>query len=255
VVVAAVVLALAPVRYARSEVFAVPDTVRHLREPQQQFHVLRSREGTVVGEQHCRAVVAGDRLSFDLSTRFTSGEEWDEHGEMDLADGFRSRSFRKIARRDGRVFEEQNVDFASGKVEWLVDGVRAERTLTFSPDTYIGPMLAMVLGGVPDKTPAATSFQALVFRPDPAVFTLRAEAVDQEDFRVGKTVEPTTKLRVKADLGPVQNVMFASLIPTHYFWFSRRETPEFVAFEGALGNGTEVTMVPGGDETKTARVE
>ncbi len=254
-VVAAVVLALAPARYARSEVFAVPDTVKQLREPDQQFHVLRSLDGVVLGEQHSRAMVSGDRLTFDLNTRFTSGEEWDEHGELDLADGFRSRLFRKIARRDGRVFEEQIVDFASGKVEWLVDGVRAERTLTFSPDTYIGPMLAMVLGGVPEKSPAASSFQALVFRPDPAVFTLRAEAIDQENLTVGKTVEPTTKLRVKADLGPLQNVMFASLIPTHYFWFSRERTPEFVAFEGALSNGTEVMMVPAADATKTARAE
>ena len=238
-----------------AEILPVPAAVRQLREPQEETHVLRTRASVVIGEQHSRAVVADDRLTFDIATRFTSGEEWDEHGEMDLADGFRARRFEKVARRAGRVFEEQQVDFTTGKVEWLVDGVRAERTLAFAADTYIGPMLAMILGSVPEKAPATSRFQALVFRPDPSIFTLRADAVDQEDMRIGDVAEPTTKLRVKADLGPLQNVMFASLIPTHYFWFSRATPAEFVAFEGALGNGVEVVMTPETPPTKTAQVK
>jgi len=252
-VVAAVVLAVVPASRVTAEVFAVPDAIRHLRAPQEEFHVLRAPEGAVLGEQRFQAVGTADRLAFDIATHFTSGEEWEEHGEMDLVEGFRSRVFQKTTRRAGRVVEEQHVDFTTGKVTWLVDGVRAERTMTFAPDTYIGPMLAVVLASVPDKSPAASSFQALVFRPDPAVFTLRAEAVDQEDFKTGKRVEPTTKLRVKADLGPVRNAMFASLIPTHYFWFTRESPPAFLAFEGAIGNGIEVVMVPETPSTKTAR--
>ena len=252
VVVVVVGLALVPVGRVWAEVFAVPDSVRQLSAPKEEVHVLRTPEGPVLGEQHFQAVVRGDRLAFDITTRFTSGEEWDEHGEMDLARGFRSRLFQKTVRRAGRVSEEQHVDFTTGKVTWLVDGVQAERTMSFTPDTYIGPMMAMVLAGVPEKSPAASSFQALVFRPDPAVFTLRAESVDQEDFKAGKRVEPTTKLRVKADLGPVKNVLFASLIPTHYFWFTRQSPPEFLAFEGKLGNGVEVVMVPETPTTKTA---
>lgn len=251
-VVAAVVM---PVRSATGEVLAVPDRIKQLREPLQELHVLRSPEGNVaLGEQRFHAAVSGDRLVFDVATRFTSGDEWDEHGEMDLADGFRSRRFQKIIRHAGQVQQEQVVDFVTGKVEWLLDGVRAERTFAFQPDTYIGPMMAMVLAGVPEKSPAASSFQALVFRPDPVVFTLRAEAVDQEDFKTGTSVEPTTKLRVKADLGPLQNVMFASLIPTHYFWFTRERSPEFLAFEGPLANGSEVVIVPERDVAATARV-
>jgi hypothetical protein len=233
-----------------AEVFPVPDDVRRLREPREELHVLRSPAGAALGEQRYRAVVEGDRLRFDIETRFASGEEWEEHGEMDLAHGFRSRRFAKTVRRAGAVVAEQQVDFTTGKVEWLAEGVRAERTLTFAPDTYIGPMLAVVLAGVSEKRPAATSFQALVFRPDPEVFTLRAEAVGEEDRPVA-----TTKLRVKADLGPVQNVMFASLIPTHYFWFTRAPSPAFVAFEGALGNGLEVVMTPERDLSKTARAD
>ena len=251
--VVAVVLAVVPAGRVAAEVFAVPRAIRQLRAPKEEFHVLRSPAGVILGEQHFQAVVTGNRLAFAITTRFTSGEEWDEHGEMDLAEGFRSRLFQKTVRRSGRVFAEQHVDFTTGKVVWLVDGVQAERTMTFAPDTYIGPMMAMVLAGVPEKSPAASSFQALVFRPDPAVFTLRAEAVDQEDFTAGTRVEPATKLRVRADLGPVQNVLLASLIPTHYFWFTRESPPEFLAFEGALGNGIEVVMVPETPSTKTAR--
>jgi hypothetical protein len=240
-----------------AEVLPVPDDVRRLREPREELHVLRSPAGERLGEQRYRAVVDGDRLRFDIETRFTGGEEWDEHGEMDLADGFRSRRFSKTIRRDGRLVAEQQVDFATGRVEWLVEGVRAERTLTFAPDTYIGPMMAVVLAAVPEKRPAASSFQALVFRPDPELFTVRAEAVGDPEDRLLDEHRPaaTTKLRVKADLGPLQNVMFASLIPTHYFWFTRAASPAFVGFAGALGNGLEVVMTPERDATKTARAD
>jgi hypothetical protein len=250
-----VVLVAIAVRPAAAEVLAVPEAIRHLQAPKEETHVLRSPAGVVLGDQHFHAAVTGDRLAFEITTRFTTGDEWDEHGEMDLADGFRSRRFDKMVRHGGQVVGEQHVDFTNGSVSWLVDGVRAERAMTLPSDTYIGPMLAMVLADVPGKSPAATSFQALVFRPDPLVVTLRADAVDEEDFTYGKTTTSTTKLRVKADLGPVKNVMFASLIPTHYFWFSRETPPAFVAFEGALGNGVEVTMTPETPATTTAQVK
>jgi hypothetical protein len=172
---------------------------------------------------------------------------------MDLADGFRSRRFDKLLRHAGRVVGEQHVDFAAGSVAWVVDGVHKERAMTFPADTYIGPMLALVLAGASEAPPATTSFSALVFRPDPMIVTLHADAVDEEDYRVGATTTPTTKLRVKADLGPVKNVMFASLIPTHYFWFTRDTPRAFFAFQGALGNGVEVVMTPEAPATTTAQ--
>jgi hypothetical protein len=252
VVVVAVVAASAQ---ARAAVLAVPDSIRHLQGSKEETHVLRSPAGVVLGEQRFHADVAADRLTFEITTRFTNGDEWDEHGEMDIADGFRSRRFDKTIRHAGQIASEQHVDFTTGSVAWLTDGVRAERAMTFPPDTYIGPMLAMVLGGVPDTAPAATTFSALVFRPGPMIFTLRADAVDEEDFRLGRTAVPTTKLRVKADLGPVKNAMFGSLIPTHYFWFTRATPPAFLAFEGALGNGVEVVMTPETPATTTAQAK
>jgi hypothetical protein len=253
VVLMAVVVVLLAGGQAVAEVLAVPDAIRQWRVPKEEHHVLRSPAGVVLGEQRFQAVVTGDRLEFDITTRFTSGEEWDEHGAMDIADGFRSRLFHKTVRRGGRVSAEQQVDFTTGKIAWLVDGVQAERAMTFAADTYIGPMLAMVLAGLPEKSPTAASFQALVFGPDPAVFTLRAEAVDPQGDAADLRAEPTTKLRVKADLGPVKNVMFASLIPTHYFWYTRAASPELKAFEGTISNGLEVVMVPEMPATTTAR--
>jgi hypothetical protein len=250
VVVAVMAATVAPVDAA---VLAVPESARRLPGPHEEIHLLRSPSGAVLGEQRVHVDVARDRLTFDIATRLTNGDEWDEHGEMDLADGFRSRRFDKTTRHAGRVTGEQHVDFTTGRVAWVVDGARSERTMTFPPDTYIGPMLAMVLGGLLDATPAATSFSALVFRPEPMVVTLRADAVDEEDYRIGRTATPTTKLRVKADLGPVKNVVFASLIPTHYFWFRRDAPHAFFAFEGPLGNGVEVVMTPERPATTTAR--
>ena len=233
---------------ARAEVFAVPDEVRQLAAPTEVVHTLQALEdGRAVGTQRYRAEVQGTRLVLDVVTRFAGGERWDEHAVMDLADGYRALSFRKVGRRGGVVFEDQHADFASGRVRWLADGVRRERTFAFTPDTYMGPMLGVVLAAVPELPSRTSAFQALVFRPAPDVYTLRADVVDEEMFRVGRSREPTTKLRLKADLGPVKNALFANLIPTHYFWFTREEPPEFFAFEGTLGyQNLTVLMVPEG---------
>ncbi len=254
IVVAAVVVTGGPcVARVAAEVLKVPDAVQALRTPREESHALRAPGGAVVGEQRFEASVTGDRLVFAVATRFTSGEEWHEHGAVDLADGFRARRFDKVVRRDGRVVQEQHVDFTTGTVAWLVDGVHAERTLTFAPDTYVGSMLALGLAGVPERTPAAVRFEALVFRPDPVLVTLRAEAVDEEAHPLGTPVALATKLRVRADLGPVRNVLFGRLIPTHYFWFTRTEVPELVGFEGELSNGLHVVLTAEPPMTTTAR--
>lgn len=252
VAIGTVALACAAVRPLAAAVLPVPEVIAQLQTPKEETHVLRARDGSALGEQRFQASVAGDHLTFEVATHFASGEEWDEHGAMDLAGGFHSRRFDKTVRREGHVVQEQHVDFTSGSVAWLVDGVHAERTMQLAPDTYIGPMLALVLSGVSAQEPATASFEALVFRPDPVVVTLRAEAVGADDPPLAPHVAAATKLRVKADLGPIKNVLFASLIPTHYFWFTRSRTPEFVGFEGKLSNGLEVVMTPETPATTTA---
>lgn len=250
--IVAIALVCAAARSGGAAVLPVPDVIAELQTPKEETHVLRARDGSPLGEQRFLVSVAGDHLTFDVATHFANGEESDEHGAMGLAGGFRSERFDKTVRREGRVVQEQHVDFTSGSVAWLVDGVHAERTMPLAPDTYIGPMLALVLSGVPAREPATASFEALVFRPDPVVVTLRAEAVGTDDPPLAPHVAAATKLRVKADLGPIKNVLFASLIPTHYFWFTRSRTPEFVGFEGKLSNGLEVVMTPESPATTTA---
>lgn len=251
-IVAAVVLALCAPGSGEAEVLAVPEAIRHLHQGKEETNVLRSPSGAVIGEQRFQAAVEDDRLRFEVATRFTSGEESEERGELDVSNGFRSRRYDKTVRRDGRVVQEQHVDFVGGAVRWLVDGSSGERAMTFAPDTYIGPMLAIVLASVPERRPATSSFEALVFRPEPVVVTLRAEVVDEEAHPLGTRIASAAKLRVKADLGPIKNVVFASLIPTHWFWFTHAETPEFVGFEGKLSNGLEVVMTAEAPATTTA---
>ena len=250
-----VVLGLLVGSEAGAEVFAVPDSVRQMRAPHEEVHALRALDtGRPLGEQRLRAVVHSDLLSLDVVTGFTNGEQWDEHVEMDLSQGYRAKSFRKVGRRSGRVVVEEEIDFTTGKVTWLRDGERGARTFAFTPDTYIGPMFGVVLAAVPERPLGGASFHTVVFRPDPSVYALRAEVIDKEDFRVGSAAEATTKVRLKADLGPVQNLVLASFIPTHYFWFTRESPPEFFAFEGSLGDGgIELRMIPERQLASTAR--
>jgi hypothetical protein len=238
------VLAAAPP--AGAEVIPVPDAVLQMRAPTDEVHMLRALgDGTLLGEQRSHASVQNDRLVLEIATDFTDGEHWEERAEMSLTNGYRALTFKKVCRRDGRVVLEENVDFQKGQITWLRNGQRGERTMAFTPDTYIGPMLGIILAGVPESALGTASVQAIVFRPEPNVYTLRAEAILREDYRFPGGSEPTTKVRLKADLGPMQNVLFASLIPTHFFWFTRAEPPEFLAFEGSLGyGGRELRMVP-----------
>jgi hypothetical protein len=239
-------LALATAPSASAEIFPVPRSIRAMQGPHEEVHVLQSIDGDVpIGEQRSRAVVANDRLELDVVTLFNSGERWDEHAVMDLHDGYRAVSFHKVGRRAGVIVGEEEIDFGSGAVTWTSDGARHQQTFRFEPDTYTGPMLALILAAVPGKPEGSASLRTVTFRPDPRVYTLQARVIDEETFRLGPLLEPTTKVRLKADLGPMQNVLLASFIPTHYFWFTRETPPEFFAFEGQLGHdGPELLMVP-----------
>ena len=258
VVASVVVLAIgSPGTRAVAETFDVPDAIRNMRDTHEEVHVLRAlADGAALGEQRFHASVQNDRLILDVATHFTSGEEWDERAEMDLAHGYRARSFRKTGKQNGTVLSDQSVDFTTGKVSWLQDGVRHVQTFTFTSDTFVGPMLGVVLADVPERPLREAALHTIVFRPDPNVYMLRADVLQEEMFRVGTLAEPTTKVRLKADLGPVQNVVFASFIPTHYFWFTREEPPEFFAFEGSLGyGGPELRMVPERALASTAKAD
>ena len=254
-VVVAALAALLGISGARADVMPCPQAIRQMRAPHDEVHVLRTlADGANIGEQRFHAVVENGALVLTVTTHFTTGEDWDEHAEMDTTNGYRAKVFHKVERIGGKVVAEEQVDFGTGHVSWLRDGTRGEKTFSFTPDTYIGPMLGVVLAEVPDAATRAAAIQAIVFRPDPEVYTLRADVLQEENFKVGNTSEPTTKVRLKADLGSVQNVVFASMIPTHYFWFTREDPPEFFAFEGTLGyGGRELRMIPARPPTSTAK--
>jgi hypothetical protein len=241
---------------AGAEILPVPVAVRDMRGAHEDVHALRALDGpAMLGEQRSRALVHDGVLAVEITTRFGSGEHWQEYAEMDLREGYRARSFRKQIRRGGTLVEEQEIDFTTGEVRWLHEGARDTRRLTLRPDTYVGPMLGVVLAEVPERQ-AGTAFDVVVFHPEPTVYTVRADVIDQEVYRTANFAEPTTKLRLRADLGPVQNVLLASFIPTHYFWFTRESPPEFLAFEGTLGyGGPELRMVPLRVATSTARAD
>ena len=248
-------LALMPGAPAGAAIFPVPDSVRKMSAPHEEGHVLRGTDEAPLGEQRSIAKVKDGRLVVECLTRFTNGESWDERAVMDLApEGYRARSFHKIGRANGgATIAEQKIDFTSGDVQWLADGKRSAAKLTLEPDTYIGPMMGVILAAVPGAPQGTASFHTVVFRPDPSVYLLRADVVAHENYQVGKLTEPTTKMRLRADLGPVQNTLFASMIPTHYFWFTRDTPPEFFAFEGSLGyGGPELRMVPQLPPARTA---
>jgi hypothetical protein len=252
---ACAMLVLAAPHVVRAEVFAVPASLRAQPQAFDETHVLRTVEGTVVGEQRSTATVRDDRLSLDIVTRFANGERWDERAEMDLAEGYRARAFTKSVRRAGAVVAEQKVDFHTGEVTWRDEKGRGARTIGFTPDTYMGPMMGVILAAVPGIASRTASFQALIMNPEPALYTVRAQVMGQEDYRLDAGREPASKIRVRADLGAVQNALFAPLIPTHYFWFTRADPPEFLAFEGTLGyGGPDVQMVPKSTTARTALV-
>ena len=61
-----------------------------------------------------------------------------------------------------------------------------------------------------------------------------------------------TKLRrfqedTQREIDVRRNALFKRLIPTHYFWYTDGDSPDFFAFEGQLGHdGPELLMYPPG---------
>lgn len=246
---------VACVGVAPAEVFPVSASIRSMASQREVVHTLETVEtGARLGEQRSRFVTEGDRLRFEVVTRFENGLVSNEHGVMDISDGYRALSFHKEGLKNGVVVDEYRIDFRSGRAEWTVDDVRHEQTFSFAPDTYAGPMLAFVLGAVPQKAEGRASFEMLTFRPDPSVYTIQVDVVDRGTCDLVSTPAPATKLRVKADLGPLGNALFERLIPTHHFWYTQEASPDFFAFEGQLGHdGPNLLMFPEGLQRSALR--
>jgi hypothetical protein len=109
--------------------------------------------------------------------------------------------------------------------------------MQFAPDTYIGPMLALVLAGGARAARRASSFQALVFRPDPMVVTLRAEPstrrASRSDARAGRDQAPRERPISARQERDVREPDPDPLLLVH-----ATRAPQFVAFEGALATGS-----------------
>ncbi len=158
-------------------------------------HTLETlRTGARLGEQRSEIITENDRLRFEVVTSFDDGTVSEDSGEMDISDGYRALSFRRVNRKHGVVDAEERVDFLSGHVEWTIGGVRQEQTFSFAPDTYAGPMLALVLAAVPQRPDGHASFQMITFRPDPRVYTIQVDVVDRGMFDLVSTPTPATKL-------------------------------------------------------------
>ena len=69
-------------------------------------------------------------------------------------------------------------------MQWLADGTRGSSKLALEPDTYIGPMMGVILAAVPAEPQGTASFHTVVFRPDPTVYLLRADVVAHENYQV-----------------------------------------------------------------------
>jgi hypothetical protein len=245
-IVAAVVAVAWGVPGVRAAVLPVPASVRDLTTPREVVHILEdAKDGTTLGEQRSRVLVRGSRVQMDVITEFVDGVVWDERAIMDIRDGFRARSFRKTARRGDDVLGGEDVDFRSGTVRWRLDGPWQRKVFTFPPDTYTGPMVALVLASVSGEPHGAASFTMLTFRPDPEVYTLQADVMPPATFHPRRLGAAATKVRTRVDLGPVRNALLAPLIPTHYFWYTQGPSASFFAFEGQLGHdGHDLVMVP-----------
>ena len=233
---------------AHAEVFPVAASIRAMDAPREVVHTLEAlKSGARLGEQSSRLITEGDRLRFKVVTRFEDGVVSDERGVMDISNGYRALSFSKVGRKNGVVLDEHHIDFVTGHTEWMIDGEHHEQNFSFAPDTYAGPMLAVVLAAVPQMPGGQAFFEMITFRPDPSVYTIRVDVVDRGTFNLVSTPSPATKLRLKVDLGSVGNALFKRIIPTHYFWYTQDASPDFFAFEGQLGHdGPELLMFPQG---------
>lgn len=226
----------------------VPETISSLEGVREDEHVVLAADGGApLGVQRLRAWRNGEILHLELDRRFANGERSREEATARINGILEPLEFHKKGIQDGEA-ESQDMDFRTGIVKATIKGETRQYELDLPPDTYVGPLLAVASAQVTADPTRFGEFSTVALTPEPKVYRLRAEVVERGAVDLGAGLQRAYEVRLRPDLGAVKNVLFASFLPAHHFWFADDPSRQFLAFRGTLGyEGQAVRIVRSAD--------
>ena len=226
---------------------AQPIGVRQAEGEVRGFLVLRSDNGTIVGDADSLQTTRRGQIVSRLVTHFTDGSVQDESTIFSQNGHFRVLSDHLVQK--GPTFKhpmDVTIDAVSGLVTVVHTDDKGEQK-TESEHMKIPPDLAN--GIVPvllkNLTTAEQSIteSMLVATPKPMIVKLQIHAEGEDSFTTGTAHHKATRYNIHVDIGGIKGVI-APLVgkepPDTRVWISQGECPSFLKSEGPAFAGGPV---------------
>jgi hypothetical protein len=223
---------------------AAPVAVRFPEGITHGFLLLRSLEGTIIGQGEMTQVVKEeDLVESSLVFHFKDGSLHDEKVAFSQQHVFTMISYRLVQR--GPSFPDQiDISIDRGTTEYTVrskageDGKEKLLTGKFDmpKDAYNG-MLIMLLKNLQKGTDQTVSF--LAFTPEPQVIPLRLLFMGEQTIQIGEVSSKAVQYVFKPQIGTIRKWLGKAIgkLPAHFHydcWMLADEVSSFIKFEGPL---------------------
>jgi hypothetical protein len=220
--------------------FAEQIPVRHLEGVTHGFLLLRAMDGNAIADGDLKQVVKGNRVTSDLTFRFTDGSFYEETTVFSQRGRFRLLSDRVVQR--GPSFKEQtdtSIDAVTKQITVRTTENGKEKVTTqhlgLPPDVANGLIFTLVKNIEP--TVPQTTVSMVAASSKARLVKLNISPQGEETFSVGIISYTAQHFVVKVEIPGVAGVV-APVVgkqpPDIHIWVIKSEAPVFVQFEGPL---------------------
>jgi hypothetical protein len=218
---------------------AQPVAVRQLEGVVRGFLVLRTQDGTVIGDADSLQTTRRGQVVSRLTMHFKDGSLQDETTVFTQSGHYRLVSDHTVQK--GPMFKhpmDVTIDASTGQVTVIHTNDKGE-TKTETEHMALPPDLAngivpVVLKNLPPGQTSITE-SMVVATPKPMLIKLQIHADGEDSFTVGAASHKSTRYVVHVDIGGVKGVL-ADLLgkepPDTKVWISQGDCPSFLKSEG-----------------------
>lgn len=219
---------------------ADPMPVRHIQGYIHGYLVLKDTNDRVLASGDSIQVAAGNRVTTNLSLRFTDGSLYDEVAVFSQDRVYRLLTYKQVMKGPAfKVPETLSLDTSKGSVNIeYTDKDGKEKTiadqLSLPPDLANG-MISLLLTEADPK--AETILSMVVSTPKPRVVKLKVSTSIQDAYSVGGSGLKATHYIVKIDIGGITGVaakVLGKQPPPIDLWIAAGKSPVFLKSEGPL---------------------
>ncbi len=229
---------------------ADPVTVRYTEGVVHGFLLVRTTEGTVIGDGELVQIARGDRVTAHLTLRFKDSSVYEETSAYSQRGKFKLLSYRLVQK--GPSFKratDLTMDPSTGQVAVNYseeDGKtkKLSERMDLPPDVANG-IIFTAIKSYPAKAPQMV-LSMLASTPKPRIVKLLIRPQGKEAIVVGTSTYQATKYSMKVVIGGAAGVV-APLVgkqpPDIHVWILAEGAPVFLKSEGPLFDGGPIWRI------------